>query len=478
MASEPLWMPTHYTRPLTDDFVSDGPALRDFVRIFWKDKSGKPFSLYPWQADLIDRVLERYPADWPVEELRGRLRYEQCVISMGRQNGKTILAAILSLYGLIMHVQGPTVLGLAESVQQANLVYDVARFVIDNDVRLSNKFVSTGTRGIRSLDGTRQYRVAPGKADALQGITISFCLYDEVHLTPPDMWAAVLYGMSAVQDGMVVGITTAGDNRSELLKQLYVSGAKAEAGEAGYERFGFFLWEAPEGAALDDPAAIMAANPSIACGAKDLEKTLNNVRTTQEHLVRQFVHNRFVASSAGWLPTYEWTQLPEGYLPVKPTHVAVAVSPSWGWATLTVSAKHEGRVYTEAVATVEAPDLDRLEAACLVLASKHRLTFVMEGNSLRSLAVRLRERGHQAEWFNSSQMCEAANSAYAVIKRRQLTHDHAAIVVDQIGKGAVKTAGDSWRIVPVGKQEIDALLSTVMAIHAAETMKAAGVLIG
>lgn len=473
-------MPTQFTAPLQEDFVSDGPKLRRFVELFWKSKEtapGEKFVLDPWQSWLIDRVLERYPDDWHVEELRGRLRYEQCVICLGRQNGKTVLAAILSLYGLTMHVQGPTVLGLAESVAQAGLVYNTAKFVIDNDPSLSDRFVATGTRGIRSLDGQRLYRVAPGKADAIQGITITLCLFDEVHLAPEEMWTAVALGTSAVRDGMVLGITTAGDDRSVLLKRLYEQGAKAEAGEDGYERFGWFLWEAPEGAAIDDEAAIKAANPAVACGRKDIQKTVNAVRMMPEHQARQFVHNRFVASSSGWLPTYRWTALPQGLLPGPPSVVSIAVAPKWTWATLTVASKADGRIYTEALATIEAPDLDRLTEECVRLAAKHRVTFVMDGNGLRDLAVRLRSRGLTAEWFNTTQLTQAASTTYAQIARGNVTHDHAAIVTDQIGKGSVKTVGEHWRIVPVAGQAIDALMSTVMAIYAVETLPAPGVLI-
>lgn len=465
------WLPTSYTGPLRENFVSDGPKLRRFVKLFWKSKEqpNTAFELDPWQAWLIDRILERYPADWHDQTLAGRLRYEQCVICIGRQNGKTILAAILSLYGLTMHVPGPTVLGLAESVDQAGLVYNTARFVIDNDESLSRHFVATGTRGIRSLDGTRNYKVKPGKADAIQGITVTFCLYDEVHLTPGDMWDAVVLGTSAIPDGMVLGITTAGDDESVLLKRLYENGAKAVAGEPGFERFGWFLWEAPDGAAIDDPEAIKAANPAIACGRKDLGKTLNAVRTMPEHQARQYVHNRFVASSGAWLPTYMWTQLPEGKV-ATPTFAAVSVSQSWGWATISLSTKIDGRIYAQCVATIEAPDLDRLTEVCTRLAAKHRLTFVMEGNGLRDLAVRLRERGLTAEWFNQTQMTQAASTAYAQIARRNVAHEHSPIVIDQIGRGMRKNVGEHWRIVPVGNQPIDALMATVLSIHAAETI--------
>lgn len=478
MASEP-WMPSAFTQPLREDFVSDGPKLRRFVELFWVSKETRPgecFTLDPWQSWLIDRILERYPDDWPVEELRGRLRYEQCLISLGRQNGKTVLAAILSLYGLTMHVQGPTVLGLAESVAQANLVYNTAKFVIDN-TKLSRSFTSTGTRGIKSLDESRVYRTAPGKADALQGITISLCLYDEVHLTPADMWAAVALGTSAIEDGMVLGITTAGDEESELLKALYVQGHKAVEGEPALERFGFFLWEAPDGAAIDDPEAIKAANPAIACGRKSLQKTVNAVRTMPEAEARQYVHNRFVASSGGWMPNHVWDQaggegIPEG---IKPTIIAVDKTHDWKHATIVAGVKHEDAIYTDFVGTWENSNLDQLEKECLKLRGPG-VTFLL-GVTNRDLADRLTKKGCKVELCIGARMNEAATTSYAQIARGRVNHDGSQVIRNQLPFVVRKNVGAGYKIIPAPGRNIEAVYAQVMAIYGAETIKPRGALI-
>lgn len=472
-------MPTAFTKPLREDFVSDGPKLREFVKRFWISKETKPgetFELDPWQEWLIDRILERYPADWPVEELRGRLRYEQVVVSLGRQNGKTVLAAILGLYGLLMHVQGPTVLGLAESVAQAGLVYNTAKFVIDN-TKLSQRFVATGTRGIKSLDGQRLYRTAPGKADAIQGITISLCLFDELHLAPEDMYAAVLLGTGAIEDGMVLGITTAGHDGAELLKSLYAQGHKAAEGEPALERFGFFLWEAPDGAAIDDPAAIIAANPSIACGRKDLQKTLNAVRTMPEAQARQFVHNRFTASSGGWMPNHVWDKaksagIPEGN---KPTIIAVDKTHDWKHATIVASVKHEGTIYTDVVGTWADMGIDALEEECL----KHRgvgVTFVVGWNN-KDLAERLQRKGLKVEICNGNRMNEAASTSFSLIAQEKVKHDGSLIIRNQLPFVVSKNVGSGYKIIPAPGHNIEAVYAQVMAIYGAETIKPRGALI-
>lgn len=468
-------MPTAFTKPLREDFVSDGPKLRRFVELFWTSKEtapGESFKLDDWQVFLIDRILERYPADWPVEELRNRLRYEQCVISLGRQNGKTTLAAILGLYGLTMHVQGPTVLGLAESKNQADLVYNTAKFVIDN-TKLNRTFTTTGTRGIKSLDGSRLYRTAPGKADAIQGITVSLCLFDELHLAPADMFSAVVLGTGAVQDGMVLGITTAGDDESELLKSLYQLGHEAVEGK--HERFGFFLWEAPDGAAIDDPAAIMAANPAVACGRKDLNKTLNAVRTMPEDQARQYVHNRFVASSGAWMPNYLWTNAkgdwPEG---IKPTIIAVDKDGNWKHATLIAAVKHEGIVYTEVIETRENPSMDWLVDRCIQLRSTGT-TFAMHKYSLGTLAERLEKKGIRVKTLTGPEMNEAASTSYALIAQEKVkVSDPIDIVGQQLPYVVRKNVGAGYKVVPAANAHIEAVYAQLEAIWAAENIRPKG----
>ena len=215
------WLPRVFTGPLSPTPVSDGPKLRKFVELFCKTEDGKPLVLMPWQAWIIDAVLERYPDDWHVVELRGRLRYRSVLVSIGRQNGKSEIATVLGFYGLLMHDPAPYVVGLASNKEQADLIYRRVHYNVTHHQSLLKRFKATGTRGIKRLDSSGYYVTKPAKADALQGIPVTMCLFDEVHLCSPDMWSAMTLGTQSKQDGIVIGLTTAGDDTSKLLKDLY-----------------------------------------------------------------------------------------------------------------------------------------------------------------------------------------------------------------------------------------------------------------
>src|SRR5690606_4554279 len=123
-----------------------------------------------WQRALIRHVLEVYPPGHP---RAGELRYRQVLISLGRQNGKSVLGAILALWGLVA-TAGSEVISVASTVEQANIVFKRVKHVIDAQASLRARFRTTATRGISSQVPGRvgTYTVRTNKEGALQGIPI------------------------------------------------------------------------------------------------------------------------------------------------------------------------------------------------------------------------------------------------------------------------------------------------------------------
>jgi phage terminase large subunit-like protein len=474
-----LQLPAIYTKPLSDNFVTDGDLLLELAAIAWKSPENPDgLVLDEWQAWLIRAMLERYPDDWHVEALRGRLRYRQLVASVGRQNGKSLIAALLGLYGLLMHSQGASVLSLASSMDQARIIYSRVLFVINSNPYLKKRFKkATEQRGIVTADGSGRYDVKPAKESALQGIPISLCLFDELHLAKEGMWTAAVTGTSSYKDGIVIGITTAGDQNSTTLLNLYEAGKAAVDG--ANERFGFFLWTAPDNSSVDDPEAIKAANPSVAAGRVSLENTISDIKTLPEHEARRYRLNQFISgSTASWLPMQLFRNCEIGQVQVQTGAVfAVDITRNWEYATIAVANRNGDKQETELVQTFVAPTEQRLFDELIRLYKIYSpRAIVLDDRQLPNLAKRLKQSGVRIWQLWTKEISAACSAVYAMFAAGQIQHNNDPLLIAQMSNGVTKYTGETWLISrkeSVG--EIDALMSTVMALYVSDRAQHAGV---
>ncbi len=461
-------MPSRYTRPLSEDFVTDGDDLARFAELAWTTpETREPFRLHDWQAWLLRHMLERFPADYDDPELAGKLRYRQVVVSVARQQGKSVLGALLALYSLIWS-EGANVIGVASSVDQANIVFRRVLLVINQNPALQRVLSrATETRGIQSKDGRRSYTVKPAKESALQGIPASAVIYDELHLVQPQQWAAMVLGTSATE-GTVFGITTAGDQDSELLLSLYDQGDTAIAGDSN--RFGFFCWEAPPGARIDDENAIAAANPSVAEGHIPIARVLEDMRTIPKNEAIRYRLNRFVETREDtWIEqaevqaAYTGADLPEGRLVV-----GVDRSHGWEYATVTAAVKTGDKIHSEIVATFVKPTKDQLLAFLLELAKLNPVAYFLESWMLKELAADLRTSGLTVYALSTTEICNASSLLYALLKQRRVTLRADPLLMMQAPHAVRRYKGDHWRIVrPNNRTQIDALMATACAVYGA-----------
>jgi phage terminase large subunit-like protein len=464
-----LQLPTTYTKPLTEDFPTDGDKLIEFANIAWRSPENPDgLKLDDWQKWLLRAILERYPADHPTYP--GRLRYRQVVISVGRQNGKSLIAAMLGLYGLLLHEVGAQCISLASSTDQANIVYNRVLYVINNNPFLKKRFKrATETRGIVTSDGGARYDVKAAKEAALQGIPISFCLFDELHLAKQGMWSAAVLGTSQRRDGIVVGITTAGDQNSNTLIDLYKSGKAAANGSTELERFGFFLWTAPDNAAVDDPKAIMAANPSVAAGRIPIDQVISDLKTIPEHEARRYRLNQFIAGSTeSWLPGDLFRAATgRGVTNIQGGVFAVDITKNWGHATIAYANESDGVQETELVMSLVNPTEQQLFNELISLYSKFSpRALVLDDRQLPSLAKRLKLSGLPVWQLWTKEVSAACSAVFAMFSSNSVRHNGDALLVAQMPNGVSKYSGETWLISrKESLGDIDAVMATVMALY-------------
>lgn len=450
------WPPTRFTEPLSAEHDSLFARYQAAFRIAWQMAFG--YTLETWQEALLHAVTELRPD--------GRLRFRQVLVSMGRQNGKTEIGAALALLWLLWKADA-LVIGIASSAEQARLVYERVSKVIGRNAAFARRFDRlTDTRGLSTKSGGR-YELKASKSAALQGLPIDLGVVDEVHLLKAALWNDLVNGTGDRPDCLVAGITTAGDDDSELLKHLYAVEA---------ETFGRFIWEAPEATVPGDDdvlgAYLRAANPAIASGRRDVEVAVADARTQPPADVVRYRMNRFTAAKAAFIPADVWQAAQraetEAFPDARPV-VAIDRSPDWGAATLTVSAKVDGITWTEVACSMVRPTMDRLVHACMAMAKHSPTLFIMDGYALRDLGQELIKRGLNVRIATQGDVVTASSLFYAKTIQRKLRHTGDLTLANQVPRTVRKNVGESFRISRADSStEIDAVMATALGVLGAE----------
>lgn len=395
---------------------------------------------------------------------------------MGRQNGKSLLAAIFVLFFLCLHVRGPRIIGLASKDGQAKIVYDRVRYGIDNSPALSRGIKTTGTRGITRRDGSGLYQTLPAKEESAQGEPATGAIYDELHLGLAALWDALILAQRAQRNALVVGITTAGDDSSELLIRLYREGEAAIDGQD--ERFGFFVWEAPDDNLTE--AGVIAANPAVACGRIPLDLTMAEARKMFANLERgpdgltgrqraiRYTLNRFIEGAAdAWASTTAWRACAIQELQ-HATAITYGVDRTldWEFASITANSHDQGVTRSNLVASFVDPSYDVLLEACKRLAKRGPCNFAMDATTLRSLGKELKDLGYTVWLLGAEEMHAAAQHTQAAIARRAVQNAGDPLTNLQMGRGRRRVTGDSWRLSrSLSLGDVDAVVATIVGAY-------------
>lgn len=470
MAKTQPWLPARFSPSLTgtEDFESHADWLLKLVALAWVLPDGSRLILDDWQVWLLRHLLEVCPPGHP---RAGQLRYRRVVVSMGRQNGKSVLGAVLGLYGLVRE-SGALVIGIASSAEQARIIYTRLLAVIKGNRSLAKRFSRlTDTRGISGNDGSR-YEIKAAKTSAVQGLDVTVGLADELHLMKKELWSDLINGTAARKNGVVIGITTAGDDTSELLKDLY-----AQVLEDPDERFGYFIWEAPQAMVPKDDKILreylLAANPAMWSGRMDIDTIISDVRGMPEPDVIRYRLNRFVSSSNSFVQLHEWNACREGWAERPSVRSGIIFTidrtPDWSHATIAATWKERETTYTQVVASIRQPTLAGLADMCVTLSEHEPALYVADNYTLKGLIDDLKLRGLKARGASLGDVTSGSSMFYAKILQRKIAHAADDLLALQIPKTVRKNAGDGFRISRANSTvQIDAVIATMMGVYFAE----------
>jgi hypothetical protein len=255
-----LWTPP--LRPLTLD-TSYGFDVIEFAR----DQLGHP--LDPWEQWLVIHLGELLPD--------GRPRFRRALVLVARQNGKTTLMVVLTLFWLFVD-RVSLVLGTSTKLDYAAESWRKACRLARRVPELRAEIPAKG--GVRKANGEQvlwradaqeqeldegsRYKIAASNEEGGRSLTIDRLVLDELRQHHDyTAYDASVPAMNAVPDAQAVAISNAGSAKSVVLNDLRESAVAYITTGIGDERLGLFEWSAPPGASPLDLDALAQANPNL-----------------------------------------------------------------------------------------------------------------------------------------------------------------------------------------------------------------------
>ena len=304
-----MWPPAWLTPVPTEALEQgEGNLVIDFAEAFGivtKDsiagKAGSPLILRDWQKELIRHV---FAGDG--ESYRAKIS----LVGQPRKNGKSALASVFGVYGLVLGSKGAEVYSVAAEKEQARIVFADAKRMIEASPDLAG--ITKLYRDAIELPATGSvYRVLSAEAYSKEGLNPSLTVFDELHAQPNrELFDVMSLAMGARKSAQLIAITTAGvktdtTGQDSIAYSLYQYGQRVARGEVDDPSFFMAWWEAPAELDHREPKTWEIANPGFGdiCSADDFESA---VRRTPEAEFRTKRCNQWVSSQTSWLPTGSW----------------------------------------------------------------------------------------------------------------------------------------------------------------------------
>lgn len=276
-------MPRLWTPPLREltDSTSYGFAVIEFARDVLKAP------LDPWQCWLMIHAGELLPD--------GRPRFRKVLVLVARQNGKTHLLVVLTLFWIFIECVA-VVLGTstkldyaAESWRKAcRLARRVPRLAAEishrGAIRKANgeQVLWRADPDERELDEGSRYKIAASNEEGGRSLTVDRLVLDELR-QHHDYSAhdAAVPATSAVPDAQIFALSNAGSVKSVVLNDMRSDALDFIKTGEGDQRLGIFEWSAARGSSPLDVDALAQANPNL--GRRiDLDGLLGDARTAMK----------------------------------------------------------------------------------------------------------------------------------------------------------------------------------------------------
>lgn len=281
-----------------------GQYVIDFIETFCRhyegEHAGELVKLELWQKAFVQNIFAWLERDTEVR------RFREYALEVPRKHGKSFLSGCIAVYMLVADEEpGAQVYSAANKLDQAKIVYNVAKNIIDQSADL--RALVKSTREGLSFKMTRSVmKPLPNESKSLDGLNIHFAALDEVHESRDrNLYDVLKQGMKARRQPLLGCITTSGFYREGLYDSLHEYWCNVATGNVKDDRIFPVVYKLDSEEEWLDPTKWKKANPGLGTIksyqqlADDVERAKNDQSYKPTLLVKDF--NIKQNQSVAWL---------------------------------------------------------------------------------------------------------------------------------------------------------------------------------
>jgi phage terminase large subunit-like protein len=289
---------------------------------------------------------------------KGRWLSSVVTIVVGRQAGKTRLAALRIVTGLTV-LGEKMILHSAQNLAVARITFDEVVDMLESTPELAvlvEKVVRrSGFEAVIMRNGA-EYRVLAGKPSSWRGWSkVDLIVFDEAReQTSMDLWSASRYTARVADNPQTWVLSTAGTDDSVMLRSLVDRGLRAVADPASDPGMVYLEWSAPYDLPIDEPSTWAYSNPTLG-EALRVEQVRDELRAEEDNLTgfRRECLSQWISSVGDPVVSVEdWQACVEqldGFTPGDRLDFAFDLDPEHMRATIICAGHKDGRLMTAPV---------------------------------------------------------------------------------------------------------------------------------
>ena len=244
-----------------DEAAANAPV--EFIETLCRhpdEHGGDPqrIKLIDWQVEQVLRPL----FGWRRPD--GRMRYRRAGIFVPKKNRKSSLMSQLAQFIITCHAPAQDCFLAANDRLQARTMFRMVKQSVEASPKLSKLLEVVDSRSIiRNRETGREIRCLSSDSWRNEGLNGSVIL-DEIHsFKSPDLVSALMYATRGTANGIVISISTAGDNRNGIGWQWWQDCELAMNDPKANPTFYGLIYAAAPDDDFSDPRVWRKANPSM-----------------------------------------------------------------------------------------------------------------------------------------------------------------------------------------------------------------------